>query len=201
MRSVNTTPTQEETMSAAAPAPHARLAKLAHVITRHRWPVIAVWIVLTLFGGVAAGKLSNRWYQTFSVPGKPAYEASNRTLSALGVGVRPPSVVVFHTDGDATKSDAIRAAMARAAAAMPGARATSYYSTGDATYVSKDHHTTFEELYPAGAASFDVLSHADTVRAAAAQGLPAGITVDVTGHDPLDEATTHGSGGNSSILL
>src|SRR6059058_1097695 len=98
MRSVNTTPTQEETMSAAVPAPHARLAKLAHVITRHRWPVIAVWIVLTLFGGVAAGKLSNRWYQTFSVPGKPAYEASERSLKALGVGVRPPKIGRAHVE-------------------------------------------------------------------------------------------------------
>ena len=58
-------------MSAAAPAPHARLAKLAHVITRHRWPVIGAWLVLTLFGGFAAGKLSTRWYQSFSSPASP----------------------------------------------------------------------------------------------------------------------------------
>ena len=64
----------------------ARLGRLAHLTTRYRWPVIAVWIVLTLFGGVAAGKLSNRWYQSFSVPGKPAYQASERSLKALGVG-------------------------------------------------------------------------------------------------------------------
>jgi uncharacterized membrane protein YdfJ with MMPL/SSD domain len=41
------------------------LERLAHVIARRRWPVIGVWIVLTLVGGVAAGKLSNRWYQSF----------------------------------------------------------------------------------------------------------------------------------------
>src|SRR6266568_4215769 len=98
-----------------------RLARLAHFIARHRWPVIGVWIVLTLFGGVAAGKLSSRWYQSFSIPGKPAYEASQRTLKAFGVGVRPPNVVVFHTSGDATKSGAIEEAMRRAAATMPGA--------------------------------------------------------------------------------
>src|SRR5205814_2794949 len=32
-------------------------------------------------------------------------------------------------------------------------------------------------------------------------GLPAGITVNVTGHDPLEEATAHGSSGSSSVLL
>ena len=37
-----------------------RLARLAKFTTRHRWPVIASWIVLTVIGGVAAGKLSSR---------------------------------------------------------------------------------------------------------------------------------------------
>src|SRR5947209_14804472 len=89
------------------------LARLAHFTARHRWTVIGVWIVLTLFGGFAAGQLSKRWYQSFSIPGKPAYEASQRTLKAFGAGVRPPSVVVFHTGGDATRSGAIRDAMQR----------------------------------------------------------------------------------------
>src|SRR5918912_1465172 len=126
------------------------LARLAHFIARRRWLVIGAWVVLTLFGGVAAGKLSKRWYQSFSIPGKPAYEASQRTLKAFGVGVRPPNVVVFHSSGDATKSPAIKQAMQRAAAA---------------------------------------------------KGLPAGTTVNVTGHDPLEEASTHGSSGSSSVLL
>src|SRR5438105_15669234 len=65
------------------------LARLAHTIARHRRLVIGVWIVLTLFGGFAAGQLSKRWYQSFSIPGKPAYEASQRTLKAFGLGVRP----------------------------------------------------------------------------------------------------------------
>ena len=106
-----------------------RLAGLARFTARHRWAVIGVWVVLTLVGGVAAGKLSSRWYQSFSIPGKPAYEASQRTLSAFGVGVRPPNVVVFHTAGDATRSVAIEQAMRRAAATMPGALTSSYFST------------------------------------------------------------------------
>ena len=88
-----------------------RLGRLAYFTARHRWAVIGVWVVLTLIGGVAAGKLSSRWYQSFSIPGKSAYEASQRTLKTFGVGVRPPNVVVFHTAGDATKSAAIQDAM------------------------------------------------------------------------------------------
>jgi len=67
------------------------LARLAHVIARHRWKVIAAWIVLTLFGGFAAGQVSKRWYQSFSIPGKSAYEASQRTLEQFNTGVRPPN--------------------------------------------------------------------------------------------------------------
>ena len=106
-----------------------RLGNLAHFIARHRRSVIGTWIVLTLFGGFAAGQLSTRWYQSLAVPGKPAYEASQRTLKALGVGDRAPSSVVFHTSGDATKNPAIEQAMQRAAATMPGARTSSYFST------------------------------------------------------------------------
>src|SRR5438093_2182888 len=178
-----------------------RLGRLAYFTARHRWTVIGIWVVLTLLGGVAAGKLSSRWYQSFSIPGKPAYEASQRTLKTFGVGVRPPNVVVFHTAGDATKSSAIQQAMQRAAATMPGALTSSYFSTHDEMYVSRDRHTTFLEVYPPGTSSFDSKSGAKEMRAAAAKGLPAGTTVNVTGHDPLEEASTHGSGGSSSVLL
>jgi RND superfamily putative drug exporter len=177
------------------------LGRLARLIARRRWVVIGVWLVLTVIGGVAAGKLSSRWYQSFSIPGKSAYEASQRTLKTFGVGVRPPDVVVFHTSGDATKSPAIEQAMKRAAATMPGALVSSYFSTNDLMYVSRDRHTTFMEVYPPGKAKFDTKSGAKQLRAAAAAGLPAGITVNVTGHDPLEEASTNGSGGSSSVLL
>ncbi|HEU5476474.1 MAG TPA: MMPL family transporter [Gaiellaceae bacterium] len=176
------------------------LARLAHAVARNRWKVIAAWIVLTLFGAFAAGQVSKRWYQSFSIPGKSAYEANQRTLKTFGTGVRPPDVVVFHTAGDATKSPAIEAATKRAAAVLPGARTSSYFSTHDLMYVSKDRHTTFAEVYPAGPSKFDSTSKAAEVRAAAARGLPSGIQVEVTGHDPLEEASSHGGGGSSVLL-
>ena len=152
------------------------LAGLAHLVSRHRWKVIAVWIALTLFGAFAAGQVSKRWYQSFSIPGKSAYEANQRTLKAFDTGVRPPDVVVFHTSGDATKSAAIAAAMKRAAAvsATRGGRTSSYFSTHNLMYVSQDRHTTFEEIYPPGPATFSTTSGAAAVRAAAARGLPPG---------------------------
>jgi RND superfamily putative drug exporter len=177
------------------------LARLAHVIARRRWYVIGAWIALTLFGGFAAGRVSKRWYQSFSIPGKSAYEANQRTFEAFGTGIRPPDVVVFHTAGDATASGPIKAAMQRVERANPHARTSSFFSTGSSMYVSKDRHTTFMELYPPGLSTFSSKSHAKQIRAVAAAGLPAGIDVQVTGHDPLEEASTAGSGGGSSVLL
>jgi len=177
------------------------LTRLAHLTVRYRWPMIGFWLLLTLFGTFAAGQVSTRWFQSTSVPGQPAYEASQRSVQALDVGARPPSVVVFHTSGDATKSTAIEQAMQRAAAVIPGARTSSFFSTGSLMYVSHDRHTAFEEIYPPGPARVDLLSGSDEMRAASANGLPAGITVNVTGRDALDEASKKGSGGGSSVLL
>jgi RND superfamily putative drug exporter len=177
------------------------LARLAVFTARHRWPVIGVWIVLTLVGAVASGQLAGRWNQSSTVPGAPAYETGQRTLAAFGAGVRAPNVVVFHTAGDATKSAAIEQAMRRAAATMPGARSSSYFSTGDAMYVSADRHTTFQVVYPPGQASFDRGSEAERMRAAAQHGLPAGTTANVTGRDALDEASKDGSAAGSSVLI
>jgi RND superfamily putative drug exporter len=188
---------------AASPLRRAgRLEQLAHVTTRFRWPVIAVWVVLTLFGGYAAGQLSTRWYQSLAVPGQPAYEASQRTLQAFGAGVRSPDTVVFHAPrGDVSTSADVRAAMARVVAAQPGALTSSYFSTGDPMYLSSDRHTTFLQVYLPGRAGLDVKSGAEQIRAAAAAGLPAGISVDVTGRDALGEASTEGSSAGSGVLV
>jgi len=177
------------------------LARFAHLVARRKFTVIGIWVVLTIFGGFAAAKVSKRWYQSFSIPGKSAYETSQRTLKEFGVGVRPPNVVVFHTDGDVTKSGAVKAAMVRAEKANPGALTASYFSTGSLAFVSADRHTTFQEIFPPGTATFDTKSGAKETRAAAARGLPAGTSVEVTGHDPLEEASTHGDSGGPSVLL
>ena len=179
-----------------------RLERLAHFTARYRWPVIAAWVVLTIVGVFAAGRLHSRWYQSTAIPGKPAYETGQRTLKAFGAGVRTPNVVVFHSpSGDVTKSAAVRAAMARVNRANPGALTSSYFSTRSLAYVSRDRHTTFQEVYLPGRAGVDKKSGAATMRALAANGLPAGITVDVTGRDALDEANNHAKNGGSSVLL
>ena len=176
------------------------LARLALFTSRHRWKVIGVWILLTLVGAVASGQLESRWFQSSPVPGAPAYEAGQRSLAAFGVGDRTPDVVVFRAQGDVTRSPGVEAAIRRATEAMPGARASSYFSTGSPMYVSADRRTTFAVVYPPGPAGFDVLSGAERLQASAQRGLPAGVTVDVTGRDALGEASKAETGGGGSLI-
>ncbi len=163
------------------------LERLAHfVIRRRRW-VVAAWVVVTLFGLFTTTRLADRWFESFSIPGYSAYEANQRTLKTFGSGEQSPLVAVFHSDGDVTRQQGIGAAVAKGAAVNPGSRASSYFSTHSTAYVSKDRHTTFAEIYPPGNPGFSSTVHVKRVRAALKEATPAGVTVNLTGRDPLFE--------------
>src|SRR5213592_2412002 len=171
------------------------LARLAHVIVRRRRAVIGAWLVLTFFGAFSAQEVSKRWFQSFSIPGYSAYEANQRTLKTFGTGEQAPVVAVFHSSGDVTKATGIRKAVAAAAKVNPGSRVSSYFSTGDRVYVSKDGHTTFAEISPPGMPNFSSSVHVKEVRARLKAATPAGVQAHLTGRDPLQEASSGSSGG------
>lgn len=166
------------------------LARLAHVIARHRWPISFVWLALTIFGAFSTGQLADRWYQSFALPGNDAYEASQRTATKFGNGELPPTVVVFKTGGDATKSEAIRAAMERTAKANPGARTSSYYSTGSDAYVSPDRHVAFQQIYPPRKSAIELETIVKATEKAAEAGLPAGTRRPGTQRSPRCHGST-----------
>jgi putative drug exporter of the RND superfamily len=170
------------------------LAGLAHLIVRRRRWVIGVWIVLTLFGGFSASQVSKRWLTQFSIPGYPAYVTNQQALKIFGSGEQAPQIAVFHSAGDITKDRGIARAVAAAQRANPGSRAASFFSTGSSSYVSKDRHTTFATIYPAGIPGFSANSHIDQTRAALKAATPAGVTVNLTGRDPLEQASSGGKG-------
>jgi RND superfamily putative drug exporter len=176
------------------------LARLAHVIVRRRRIVIAAWLVLTLFGGFAAGQVSKRWFESFSIPGYSSYEANQRTLKTFGQGEQAPLVAVFHSSGDVTKDTGITKAIAAAAAVNPNSRVSSFFSTHSRAYVSKDGHTTFAEIYPPGTPTFSSSVHIDQVRAALKANTPGGVQANLTGRDPIQAASSGGSSGGPSIL-
>src|SRR5437762_11448771 len=173
------------------------LARLAHLIHRRRRLVIGVWIVLTVFGVFATTRVSKRWFESFSIPGYSAYETNQKTLHVFGTGEQAPLVAVFHANGDVTKERGIAAALQKAHAANKGSRVSSYFSTGSDAYVSRDRHTTFAEIYPPGTPGFNSNNREDETRAALRAATPAGITVHLTGRDPLESASSGGGNGPS----
>ncbi len=158
---------------------------LARLVIRVRWLVIAVWIVLTLVGMFAAAKLSDRWFQSFSIPGYSGYEANQRTLKAFGSGEQVPLVAVFTADGDVRKVAGIKPAIEAAAKVVPGSRVGSWFDTQSDMYVSPDHHTMVATIYPPGNATFTSVPPIDQARAALKQATPDGVTSHLTGRDPI----------------
>src|SRR5438477_68226 len=170
------------------------LARLTHLIVRRRRLVIGVWIVLTLFGMFSAQQVSKRWLTQFSIPGASAYEANQRALNIFGSGAQAPMIAVFHSGGDVTKMRDIERAIDRARAVNPGSRVSSYFTTGSSAYVSKDRHTTFATIYPAGVPDFTKLTYINPTRAALKASTPTGVTVNLTGRDPIQDAAGGSTG-------
>ncbi len=175
------------------------MERLAHVVIRHRLAVVGAWILLTAFGAFSAAKVSNRWLESFSIPGYSAYESNQRALKTFGNGEQAPLVAVFRSNGDVTKQTGIADAVAAGRRATPGSRTSSYFSTGSDAYVSRDRHTTFAEIYPAGQGGFNSLVNIKQIRAQIRAATPAGVTANLTGRDPIYEAASSDTNGPSIL--
>jgi len=174
------------------------LARLAHVVHRRRAIVVSLWVVLTLFGAYSAAKVSNRWFESFSIPGYSAYETNQKVLKTFGTGERPPFVAVFHSNADIRRANLERS-IDGAARVNPGSRISSYLNTHNEMYLSKDHHTAFAEIYPPGENNFTEDVHIKDVRTALAANAPPGVTTHLTGLFPLQDASSGGGNGPSVL--
>src|SRR5438094_2630537 len=159
------------------------MTRLARLVLRRRRAIVFAWLALTLLGAWSASAVSKRWLEQFSIPGYSAYEANQRTLKTFGTGENAPLTAVFHSDGDVTKVTAIKGAIAAAAAQNRGSRVSSYFSTGNDAYVSKDRHTTFADLYPAGNQGFNGVVNLGEPRDALHRAPPAAAQSYLPGRD------------------
>ncbi len=175
------------------------MERLARLVIRHRLAVVGVWILLTAFGAFSAAKVSNRWLESFSIPGYSAYESNQRALKTFGNGEQAPLVAVFHSNCDVTKQTGIADAVAAGQRALRGSRASSFFSTHNNAYVSRDRHTTFAELYPAGQGGFNAIVDIPQVRKQIQAATPAGVTANLTGRDALYEAASSDTNGPSIL--
>jgi len=160
--------------------------------------VVSLWAVLTIFGAFSAAKVSNRWFESFSIPGYSAYETNQKVLKTFGTGERPPFVAVFHSNGDIRKAN-LEPSIDGAAGVNPGSRVSSYLNTHNEMYVSKDHHTAFAEIYPPGENNFTEDVHINDVQTALAANAPPGVATHLTGLFPLQDASSGGGNGPSVL--
>jgi RND superfamily putative drug exporter len=174
------------------------LARLAHLVHRRRRSVVGLWVVLTAFGVFATSQVANRWFESFSIPGYSAYETNQKTLRTFGTGEQAPLVAVLRSSGDITKED-LAPAIQKAAAVNPGSRVSSYFDTHNPVFVSRDHHTTFAEIYPPGENTFSSTPHIKAVRAALQGSAPPGVETHLTGLLPMVDASSGGGTGPSVL--
>ncbi len=168
---------------------------LARATIRGRWIIVVLWLLLTVAGAMAAGKLTDRWFEQFSIPGYSAYEANQRTLERFGTGRQYPMVIVFHVEsGDIREQPGIEQAIAAGAAVNDGSRTSSWFSTRDPAFVSADGRTMFAEIYAAGEPSFSSLLPVAETRTAVKASAPAGVSANVTGLDAIFQSQGEATG-------
>jgi RND superfamily putative drug exporter len=173
---------------------------LAHATIRGRWIFVILWLSLTVAGAMAAGKLADRWFEQFSIPGYSAYEANQRTLETFGTGRQYPLVAVFHVEnGDIRDRSGIEQAIAAGAAENKGSRTSSWFSTKDDVFVSADRKTMFAAIYPSGESTFESVLPIEETRKALAANVPAEVTTHVTGVDAIFQS--QGEAGGPSVLI
>lgn len=178
------------------------LDRLTNVVIHHRRWVVGIWVALTLFGMFAAGRVADRWLQTFSIPGNEAYEANLRAFNALGSGEIQPFVAVIRSNDarDVTTIPGVQAAIAKATAVLPGARSNSYFTTKNAVYLSKDRRLTYALIFPPGKPGFGVVLD-KPVRDALHAAAPPGVTANLTGTLPLYADASEGATAGPSVLV
>ena len=167
------------------------LARLAHVIARHRWAVIGVWLVLTLFGAFAAATVGGPLVPSRSrSPATPPTRPTSARWRSSAPACARPSVVVFQHE---------RAMRRRAPRSGPRWSGRRRRTRGAHELVLLDRQPAptsratgtrrSMQIYPPGEATSTAQDRRRRrPEQAAAAGLPAGISVNVTGRDPLVEA-------------
>jgi RND superfamily putative drug exporter len=143
----------------------------------------------------SAAKLSDRWFESFSIPGYSAYEANQRTLQAFGSGEQVPLVVVLtDKNRDITTVPGVEDAIGAAAGVVRGGRVGSWFETKSDMYLSPDRHTMVATIYPPGDATFSSFPPIAEARAALQQATPNGVTSHLTGRDAIFESQGGESG-------
>ena len=160
------------------------LGRLAVVVLHHRRIVMIAWLVVVIFGGMAASGISNRLSFDFSLPGQPGYETGVtilRTFGNGGVSSVPSIIVVALPNGETvgSKSSEIATAFIKIQTVEPKLRVVDYANTHDSAFLTRGGTATFAYVFepaPTSLAPDPAISKAEGVVAAALPGDHVGLT-------------------------
>ncbi len=171
------------------------MQRFAEFVLRHRRMVAAVWLVLLVGGGAAAGRLSDRLTFDFSLPGQPGYQTERQLVDTFGVSSADTAVAVLTVPTGQTvqsRSAEVAAVFDTVRARLPQVRVVDLASTGDAAFVSDNGRSTFALVQGPAPTGFGPGTAAAVVPVLQQAGGSAGLQVGVTSYELL------AAGGNTS---
>ncbi|MGI8968589.1 MAG: MMPL family transporter [Chloroflexota bacterium] len=182
------------------------MTALTRWILAHKLLVVGLWLVLTVVGFASTSSATNALSQKFELPGQEGFETNQAILHTYGQNPdNPPFVpVVTLPQGTTVYSPGVeaqlKAAFARIAQRVPGARIASYASTRNSVFVSRDGRTTFGLVYPIETLGFNGPTLAQNQLKAALAGVTVGgQRFHLSGIDAL--ASGGGGGSGPSVLV
>src|SRR6266540_2278217 len=101
------------------------MARWTRFVLRFRWPILAVWLVVLLAGGLATSKLTPLLSNTFTVPGTDSERARSILQEHFGDRSDGSFIVVFRVpdSSDAALRARLEELVGRAAKAVPTGKA------------------------------------------------------------------------------
>ena len=174
------------------------MERSARFVLRHRWWVIAFWLVAMGAGVFAAGQVPNRLSFDFSVPGQDGQRAEAVLADAYGVAALAAYIPVFTASDGEQISDhrAELTAVTNELRAIPGVQVLDYGSTGDRRFLADDGRSTFALVYEPTVQNFvdPLKQQVDSTVASASK--KAGLEVKVTGYQQLSVGSEQSDGPN-----
>jgi putative drug exporter of the RND superfamily len=173
----------------------------ARFVLRHRWWVIAFWLVSMFAGGFAASQVPDRLSFDFSLPGQEGYETEVKLAQSYGVAAFVSYIPVYSApDGGAIASHkADIAAVSDEIRKLPGVQVLDYASTGNPKFITDDGKSSFSLVYAPQPTSF-VDPLADRFKATVTSAAQAHqLDLKITGYNQLAAGSDDNEG--PSILV
>ena len=194
----------------STPSAATAIDRLTSWVLAHKRLVVGFWVVLTVAGMFAAGRVPDALQTEFGMPDSQSFSTNQEIRERFGGGgAQPPLVAVAELPAGAdarsrSVGGELRALERDLTEALPGARVASFGSTGDGAYLSDDGRTAFVLVHPrvgpgGGFEGVDPKALAAANRAAG-EARVGGAEVALTGEQLLLEGAEGGGEQESGVF-